>query len=63
MQLIIDDIHSEYLKEEEETAVSLKLYDHRKKTDILPQVNDYVKNSKQNIMIFAETCFRYLKTV
>ena len=54
VQLIIDDIHSEYLKEEE-TAPSLKLYDHRKKTDILPQVNDYVKTSKQNILIFAES--------
>lgn len=54
VQLIIDDIHSEYLKEEENT-VSVKLYDHRKKTDILPQVNDYVKNSKQNIFIFAES--------
>ncbi len=54
VQLIIDDIHSEYLKEEENT-VSVKLYDHRKKTDILPQVNDYVKNSKQKILIFAES--------
>ncbi|MBO6087288.1 single-stranded-DNA-specific exonuclease RecJ [bacterium] len=54
VQLIIDDIHSEYLKEEE-TAPSLKLYDHRKKTDILPQVDDYVKTSKQNILIFAES--------
>lgn len=31
VQLIIDDIHSEYLKEEEVSSVSLKLYDHRKK--------------------------------
>ena len=31
------------------------MYDHRKKTDILPQVNDYVKSSKQNILIFAES--------
>jgi hypothetical protein len=54
VQLIIDDIHSEYLKEEE-ASPSLKLYDHRKKTDILPQVNDYVKTSKQNILIFAES--------
>lgn len=63
VQLIIDDIHSEYLKEDEVSSVSLKLYDHRKKTDILQQVNDYVKNSKQNIMIFAESkpCFRYLR--
>lgn len=56
VQLIIDDIHSEYLKEEEEQIFNkLKIYDHRKKTDILPQVNDYVKNSKQNILIFAES--------
>lgn len=54
VQLIIDDIHSEYLKEEEITPKQ-KLYDHRKKTDILPQVNDYVKNSKQNILVFAES--------
>lgn len=53
VQLIIDDIHSEYLKEEE--LPKQKLYDHRKKTDILPQVNDYVKSSKQNILIFAES--------
>ena len=54
VQLVIEDIHSEYLKEEEQ-APSIKLYDHRKKTDILPQVNDYVKNSKQNILVFAES--------
>lgn len=55
VQLIVDDIHSEYLKEEApEEANRLKIYDHRKKTDILPQVNDYVKNAKQSIMIFAE---------
>lgn len=54
VQLVIDDIHSDYLKEEEQTP-ALKLYDHRKKTDILPQVDDYVKNSKQDILIFAES--------
>ena len=56
IQLIVDDIHSEYLKEEEEISESkIKLYDHRKKTDILQQVNDYVKNVKSNIMVFAES--------
>ena len=56
VQLIVDDIHSEYLKEEEpENAGKLKIYDHRKKTDILPQVNDYIKNTKQNIKVFAES--------
>ncbi len=53
VQLIIDDIHSEYLKEE--VLPEQKLYDHRKKTDILPQVNDYVKTSKLNILVFAES--------
>ena len=56
VQLILDDIHSPYLKEDEAVENSnLKIYDHRKKTDILPQVNDYVKNSKQKILIFAES--------
>ena len=55
VQLIVDDIHSEYLKEETaEEQSHLKIYDHRKKTDILPQVNDYIGNTKQNIKIFAE---------
>ena len=54
VQLILDDVHSEYLKEEENLPKQ-KLFDHRKKTDILPQVNDYVKSSKQNILIFAES--------
>ena len=53
VQLIIDDIHSEYLQEVEQSPKQ-KLHDHRKKLDILPQVNDYVKNSKQDILIFAE---------
>jgi len=56
VQLIVDDIHSEHLKDEEkEENIGVKLFDHRKKTNILPLVNDYVKNSKQNIMIFAES--------
>lgn len=56
VQMIVDDIHSPYLKEEEEIEeTKFKVYDHRKKNDILPQVNDYVKNSKQNILIFAES--------
>jgi len=56
VQLIVDDIHSEHLKEDEnEQSTGLKIYDHRKKTNILPMVNDYVKNSNLNIMIFAES--------
>lgn len=55
VQLIVDDIHSEHLKEEVVEETGLKIYDHRKKTDILPLVNDYVKKSKQDIRIFAES--------
>lgn len=54
VQLVIDDIHSPMLKDDEQESVKLKIYDHRKKTDILPQVEDYVKNSKLNIKVFAE---------
>ena len=55
VQLMIKDIHSPDLKEDETVQQSsVKVYDHRKKTDILPQVNDYVKTSKLNIKVFAE---------
>lgn len=52
VQLILKDIHSELLNEEEE--VKQKVYDHRKKTNILAQVNDYIKNSKLKICAFVE---------
>ena len=52
VQLILKDVHSEALKEEETSKI--KIYDHRKKTNILAQVNDYIKNSKLGISVFAE---------
>lgn len=52
VQLIIKDIHSEGLKEEEKSKI--KVYDHRRKTNILSQVNDYIKNSKLGISVFVE---------
>lgn len=55
VQLIVDDIHSEHLQEEENNSIGLKILDHRKKDNILPQVNDYIKNSKINIAVFAES--------
>ena len=56
VQLIIDDIHSEYLKEEIiESSNKIKFYDHRKKTGIFSQVEDYVKTSAQNVLVFAES--------
>lgn len=56
VQLIIDDIHSDSLKEEEiQPQTNYKIYDNRAKTGILPSVNDYIKSSKLNIRIFAES--------
>lgn len=56
VQLIIDDIHSDKLdKISEETHAKYKIYDNRQKTDILNDVNDYLKNSKLNIKVFAES--------
>ena len=52
IQLIIKDIHSEALEEEEKSDI--KIYDHRKKTSILTQVNDYIKNTKLGVSVFAE---------
>ncbi len=52
VQLILKDVHSDALKEEETSKT--KIYDHRKKTNILAQVNDYIKNSKLKICAFVE---------
>lgn len=52
VQLILKDVHSDALKEEE--ASKTKIYNHRKKTNILAQVNDYIKNSKLKICAFVE---------
>ena len=52
IQLIIKDIHSEALNQEVDSKI--KIYDHRKKTNIFSQVNDYIKNSKLGISVFVE---------
>ena len=52
VQLIVKDVHSEALKEEEKSKI--KIYDHRKKTNIFAQVNDYIKNSKLGVSVFVE---------
>ncbi len=52
IQLIIKDIHSDALIEEEKSDI--KIYDHRKKTNIFAQVDDYIKNSKLGISVFVE---------
>jgi single-stranded-DNA-specific exonuclease len=56
VQLIIDDVHSDALNNEDTTETcAYKIYDNRNKTGILPNVNDYIKNSKLNIRVFAES--------
>lgn len=62
IQLILQDIHAENLTDEDENVenkdsesnLAVKIYDHRKKTNILQSVQDYVKTSKYNIAVFAE---------
>ena len=52
IQLVIKDIHSEALKEDDRAKV--KIFDNRKKTNIFKQVNDYIANSKAGISVFVE---------
>lgn len=59
IQLIIQDIHADNLKEDEEpqnvsNAKEIRVYDHRKKVDIYSSVDDYVKTSDLSIGVFAE---------
>lgn len=61
IQLILQDIHADNLKDDEETLSKSKkqgdevrVFDHRRKADILASVDDYVKTSNLKIAIFAE---------
>ena len=55
VQLIIDDIHSDALQEDISVQSNYKIYDNRFKTGILPEVNDYLKSTKLNVRVFAES--------
>lgn len=56
VQLIIDDVHSDKLEQEYNKSQSAyKIYDNRMKTGILNDVNDYLKTTKLNIRVFAES--------
>lgn len=57
LQLILQDVHAESIEydEDESNKVELKFFDNRMKTNILPLVEDYVKSSKYNIRLFAES--------
>ncbi|MBR1425473.1 single-stranded-DNA-specific exonuclease RecJ [bacterium] len=55
VQLILEDIHSDMLLDENIPQLKYKIYDNRTKTDILLNVNDYLKTTKLNVKIFAES--------
>ena len=50
VQLIVDDIHSDNLNEDEPSEEKLKIYDYRQKTDFLNNVNDYLKNTNAKLV-------------
>ena len=52
IQLDLQDVHSEFLQQEQNTQV--KLYDHRKKTNILNQINDYLMSTKVPTQVFVQ---------
>ena len=57
LQLIIEDIHCPTLQENENLKKEndcIKIFNHKNKTNILPQVEDYVKTSKLDILVYAE---------
>ena len=56
LQLIVEDIHSDSFinKQENQDDKTIKIYDHREKTEIIDKVNDYVRTSKLDISVFAE---------
>lgn len=57
LQLIIQDAHSDSIEYDKEMSnkQELRFFDNRQKTNILPLVADYVKTSKYNIRLFAES--------
>lgn len=56
VQLIVDDIHSESLVEEESVLKSkYRIFDRRGETGNLANINDYLKTSKYKIGVFAES--------
>ncbi len=58
IQLILQDIHADNLEDENISAQAqsseIKVFDHRKKTDIFSSVEDYVRTSNLDIAVFAE---------
>ncbi len=53
IQLDLQDVKSEFAQKEEKSE--FKLYDHRKKTNIFNQINDYLMTTKVPTQVFAQT--------
>lgn len=54
VQLILKDLHSDALINIEEESHKVKIYDHRQKTGIYKQVNDYLITTKMDTLVFVE---------
>ena len=53
IQLMVSDIHPEFLQDKSFNS-EIKILDHRKKTNILPQVVDFINTTKKSTAIFIE---------
>lgn len=53
IQLMLSDIHSELLQEQKENN-EIKILDHRKKTNIIMQVVDFILTTKKTTAIYIE---------
>ena len=51
IQLDLQDLKSEFIQQEQKSET--KIYDHRKKTNIFNQINDYLMNTKVQTLVFA----------
>ncbi len=55
LQFDVQDIKSEFMvKAETDTVSGFKFYDHRKKTNIYPQISDYLLTTKVSTAVFAQ---------
>lgn len=56
IQLIVDDVHSDVIKDDDQISKSkYKIFDRRNETGNLTNINDYLKTSKYKIGVFAES--------
>ncbi len=52
VQLVVKDVHADGLEQQEEAQQ--RIFDHRKKINILSQVNDYIQKTDKSVAVFVE---------